>query len=316
MKYTPIELNDDNVAELINLDIDPSDLEFAVVHCDLPIRATVAKNPSITAQHIAWLMTDAPEVKAGLAENPKLSQHHLEILARDSNPHVAHNAITNSNISAETLKLFVSAESEILRGAVASNISTPRDLLELLSSDERYAIREKVAKNPSTPPNVLEKISNDSFTEVRLEVAQNPHTPISVLEKFLAGDREERMHAAQNPSTPEDLLIRGIEASRKPQEDQDETWDSDILGDTDFRQWVAERKDLSPKLISMLAADLSKYVREILARNLCVPDSVLSQLALDSEEDVRTAVSSNINASAETKATAVLLGVSRGADNE
>jgi hypothetical protein len=50
-------------------------------------------------------------------------------------------------------------------------------------------------------------------------------------------------------------------------------------------------------------------VRAEVAKNPSVPDSVLAQLALDPEESVRRGVVDNPSASADTKATAALLGI-------
>ena len=85
VKYIPIELDDESIAELKDPSIDPSDLDFAVVHVNYAVRSFAARNPSLTPQHISWLLSDyRGDVLAGLAENPALDSatllSHLEKL--------------------------------------------------------------------------------------------------------------------------------------------------------------------------------------------------------------------------------------------
>ena len=93
------------------------------------------------------------------------------------------------------------------------------------------------------------------------------------------------------------------------QEDQDDTWEDDLRGDTNTRELIAERPNLSRNLIVELLEDPRHYVRQKLAANESLSEQDLSKLSLDVDENVRQAVVNNPNTSAESKAAATLLGL-------
>jgi hypothetical protein len=99
------------------------------------------------------------------------------------------------------------------------------------------------------------------------------------------------------------------EDALQPTKDQDDTWEDDVRGDTNIRESIASRADLTRKLISLLLKDPSHYVRRDLAKNVCLTAEDLSLLALDDDENVRQAVVENPNTSNESKAAATLLGL-------
>ena len=112
-----------------------------------------------------------------------------------------------------------------------------------------------------------------------------------------------------NPNCSEEFLIRVYEDALQPTKDQDDTWEDDVRGDTNIRESIASRADLTRKLISLLLKDPSHYVRRDLAKNVCLTAEDLSLLALDDDENVRQAVVENPNTSNESKAAATLLGL-------
>ena len=118
-----------------------------------------------------------------------------------------------------------------------------------------------------------------------------------------------RRNILENPTCTEPFLRAVYEQALLPEADQDETWGDDIRGDTDTRSAIAQRVNLSKEFIQIIVTDPSHYVRRDLAQNEIVTDDFLAKLALDSNEDVRQAVVNNSNSSAESRATATLLGL-------
>lgn len=308
MRYIPIELTDETIAELQDPSIEASDLDFAVVHVDQGVRASAARNPAITPQHIQWLSHDRNEVQSALAENPVLDSATLVTLSQSPHIRVRSNAISHPNFPAASLASFAKDSSLRIRAAVAASPSATIDLLTSLASDQEFSVRAHVSRHPNTPAAVLDRLSTDSFKEVIEGVAENPNTPLTVLERYLYGPHDEKFHSVKNPSLTDEILLKALEKAMELTEEQDESWE-DGRGDTNLRQWIAERNPISEKIILTLIEDPYLYVRASLARNEGVPDSFLAKLAFDKEEAVRTAVVANSNASADTKAAAVLLGV-------
>ena len=308
VRYIPIELDEDSIAELLDPAIDPSDLEFAVVHVNNGVRSYAAQNPSLTPTHIQWLLTDLAQVQAGLAQNPSIDSQTLKTLAASTHIRVRSNAISHPAFPADALNDYVGDPSSRIRAAVAASPHASAETLALLAHDSEFEVRAAVAAHANTSPAILSTLSNDSFDEVTRAVAENPHTPLDVLERYLNGTHHQKLNVAKNPSLTDEILKRAITKAMELTEDQDESWE-DSRGDTSLRGWIAERNPLSPELISILSADPYLWVRAEVAKNPSVPDSVLAQLALDPEESVRRGVVDNPSASADTKATAALLGI-------
>jgi hypothetical protein len=132
---------------------------------------------------------------------------------------------------------------------------------------------------------------------------------MTVLEELWSSSPATRSTVIENPVCTEIFLKSVYEVALLPKDDQDETWDDDIRGDTNMRQSIARRSDLSNQFLKVLVLDPSHYVRRDLANNSVLTDEFLSILALDPDEDVREAVVNNPNSSQESKAAAALLGI-------
>jgi hypothetical protein len=308
VRYIPIELDDDAVAELIDPSIEAGDLDFAVVHVSPQVRSYAAQNPSLSAQQIQWLLRDQPQVQAGLARNPAIDAQTLITLSQSPHIRVRSQAISHSSFPAASLAPCAKDSSSRIRAAVAQSPHADAPTLSALATDSEFEVRACVARHASTPSEVLGALADDSFDEVITAVAENPHTPLTVLEKFLSGTHLQKLHVAKNPALTDEILKKALTQAMELTEDQDETWE-EMRGDTSLRGWIAERTPLSAELISILSQDPYQWVRAAVAKNPSVPDSVLAQLALDPEESVRSSVVDNPSASADTKATAALLGI-------
>ena len=149
----------------------------------------------------------------------------------------------------------------------------------------------------------------DSVEEVQIAVAANPNSSMAILEDLWTRSRSTRSTVIENPVCTEIFLKSVYEEALLPKDDQDETWDDDIRGDTNIRESIVRRSDLSSEFLKILVLDPSHYVRRDLANNSILTDEFLKILALDANEDVREAVINNSNSSPESKATATLLGI-------
>jgi hypothetical protein len=120
-----------------------------------------------------------------------------------------------------------------------------------------------------------------------------------------------------NPNCSEEFLLSALKEAMGLKVDQDETWDDDLRGDTNIRELIAERPNLTRSLIVELIEDPSHYVRQKIAANVSLNQEDLSKLALDENENVRQAVVDNPNTSQESKTAATLLGLpSKESDDE
>ena len=178
-----------------------------------------------------------------------------------------------------------------------------------MSQDSEWGVRRGVAANLTSSQELLKQLAMDSVEEVQIAVAANPNSSMAILEDLWTRSRSTRSTVIENPVCTEIFLKSVYEEALLPKDDQDETWDDDIRGDTNIRESIARRSDLSSEFLKILVLDPSHYVRRDLANNSILTDEFLKILALDANEDVREAVINNSNSSPESKATATLLGI-------
>jgi len=192
---------------------------------------------------------------------------------------VIYKELTNT----EVLEKLSSDKSYIVRGMVASSLSTPPEVLERLSSDEFDHVREAVAENPSTPSDALMKLSSDEFSHVREAVAENPSTTLGVLIK-LSDDvwHNVRKLVSQNLSTPPGVL-------KKLSSDEIER----------VRVGVARNPSTPSDALMKLSSDKSNNVRWAVATNLSAPKEVLEKLSSDEDGYTRARIASNSSVSPE-----------------
>lgn len=117
-------------------------------HHNLEIRKSVARNPSISNDHINRIMRD-PDWSVRLAlvsDNPSVDESHLKHLSRDS--------------------------SIMVRSAVAEKTKS-EDTLSALSSDPIQHVRMYVAKNPNINQEHIDRLSRDSSDTVVSSLIDN-----------------------------------------------------------------------------------------------------------------------------------------------
>jgi hypothetical protein len=325
MSIHTIDLTQENIDEIENKSHPENEFEYLVTSHQIEVREHVAKNPNLPAKFANWMAEDVQvRVRQSLATNPNISENLILKLANDKKISVRCAIAKHLNLPNEYLVQFSKDQSYLLRDAAASNPSISQELLRNLSQDTEWGVRRSVASNPKVKSEILSTLSGDTVIEVVDAVSKNHQTSPEILLRLLETsgmDQKNRYRSAvlMNPSFPEskaiEIYLNALSpVASEPEEEVDE--DPDLVETSDDRISVAQRPNLSNTFIEKIVVDPYSIVRSYLARNECVTDIFLSQLALDSDESVRTDVYKNPNSSAETKASAVLLGLEEGSSND
>lgn len=324
MSFHTIDLTEENIEEIEKKSHSETEFEYLVTSHQLEVREHVARNPSLPSKFAIWMSEDVHvRVRETLATNSNISENVILKLANDKRISVRCAIAKHSNLPSEYMERFSKDESYLVRDAVASNPSIPQELLKNLSQDTEWGVRRSAAGNSKATTDILSTLSTDTVTEVVDEVSKNHRTSAEVLIRLLETSENPqniryRSAILMNPSLPEskanEIYVNALSPVAKENNEQDD--DSELIETSDDRISVAQRPNLSEEFIEKIIVDPYSIVRSYLARNECVTDKFLSQLALDSDESVRTDVYKNPNSSTETKASAVLLGLNEGASND
>ena len=305
-----IEIDDEVREQVSSPNLDSKEMEYCVLSSQNELRQIVATNAKLTDLFVSWMVKDVdPFVRAALAKNPSINPIFIEVLSKDKNLLVISAASENPNLSASCLNELSKHRSYIVRTGVAANPNTKYEILELLAKDSEWGVRRSVAANPSASTELLDNLSRDEVSEIHIAVAENSNTSMSTLNFLWNSSSEARSKVLKNANCTEDFLVEVLQNALLPSQGQDETWSDDIRGDTYSRELIAERSELSRKLIEILIDDPSYYVRRKLAASTSLNENDLSKLALDTDEEVRQAVVNNPNTTSESKAAATLLGL-------
>jgi hypothetical protein len=305
-----LEINDDVRAEVANPNLDVKEMEYCVLSSQTELRELVASNPKLLDHFARWMSKDVDHtVRAALSQNTSIDPTIVFELSNDSHLAVISAASENPNLSQPRLAELAGHRSYIVRTGVARNTSVSLDTLKQLAKDSEWGVRRSVAANPKVNTELLAELAKEEVDEIQIAVASNSHTTMEILQQLWISSSAARDSVIGNPNCTEEFLLNAIKEALLPKEDQDDTWDDDIRGDTNVRELIAERPDLARSLISALLDDPSHYVRKKLAANTSLNEQDLSKLSLDSNENVRQAVVENPNTSAESKAAATLLGL-------
>lgn len=313
-----IEITDEVRAEVSGPELDQKDMEYCVLSSQTELRAVVASNPKLPTRFAQWMAKDIePTVREALSQNQSIDPKIIDELSQDSNLAVISAAASNPNLKPERLSELANHRSYIVRNEVARNPSAPSPILEKLAQDSEWGVRRSVASNLNATKELLNRLSNEEIPEIQLAVAENPATDMDTLVGLWSKVPSVRQAVVENPSCTEEFLLGALEDALKLRPDQDDTWDDSLKGQTNIREAVAQRTNLTRTLIEKLIKDPSHYVRKYLASNTLLVESDLAILALDSDENVRQAVVENPNTSSESKAAATLLGLpERDTNNE
>ena len=308
--YHHLEINDDVRAEVSSPNLDKKEMEYCVLSSQIELREIVATNPTLLELYARWMSKDIEHsVRAALSGNTSIDPAIILELSQDAHLAVLSAASENPNLNQSRLSELAAHRSYIVRTGVARNPSASLETLKQLAQDTEWGVRRSVAQNPTASTDLLSQLATEEVDEIQVAIAENPKTTMEILHKLWSNSKAARNTVLSNPNCSEEFLLDAVKEAMQLTEDQDETWEDDLRGDTTVRENIAERPNLSRKLIDVLINDPSHYVRERLASNTSLIESDLSKLALDSHENVRQAVVENPNTSKESKAAATLLGL-------
>lgn len=213
--------------------------------------------------------------------NPKLGakdlRHQRDVLA-------SRNPDTPSWVLGELIK---TGNADVLAG-LAANAACPRHLLDaVLEQCEKWGpgprssyVNRRLAANPLAPGDILDRLLRSGDEDTRLAAAANLGAPEGALRVAAQHDQspEVRAVATANLNTPPPS-----ESTRKEP-------------DPRVRVAAACRRDVSPGLLDLLAADGDPLVRRAVAANLNTTTETLLNLSADPEsESVRATATANPN---------------------
>jgi hypothetical protein len=311
---TTIDLNEENIAEICNKEHSPKEFEYLVTSHQIEVRQHVARNPYLPMRFAWWMADDVyQEVRAALASNQVVDLEILQSLLKETNLAVLAGLASNIKLPEVHLRALGEHRSYLVRERVAANTSTPLDLLVALGRDEVWGVRRSVASNQKSSVDTLKLLAKDSTYEVLQAIAQNEFSTPEILESLLEFSNKSdlevdslRKVCLTNPSF---LESNALAIYKEAMNSGDDPEDENLIHSSDVRIAIAQRRNLSDSFIELVMKDPYSIVRGWLARNECVKDSYLAQLALDSDQSVRSDVVKNPNASELTKVSAILLGI-------
>lgn len=325
MSIHDIELTEENRLEIEEKDHTFVEFEYLATSHQPEVRELVAKNEYLPNKYALMMAEDEiVQVRTALAGNPKLSPEVIAILSKDKKIPVLKAVAQQISLEPSLIHEFAHHRSHPIRDAVSTNKSLPIDLLKLLSRDSQWGVRRSVATNPNVTTEILNPLVESGMHEELSAIAKNGAVQKEILQKLYERIVDSKDIALRgilediicHPNFPESFArdlyenLRTEGERRQANEDADGQWVREIE-----RKSVASRQDLSANFVERLRQDPDYNVRATLAANPSIPDDILAQLALDEDKSVRTAVHKNQKASAETKATALLLGIDSSEDD-
>jgi hypothetical protein len=316
--YRHLEINDDVRAEVTNPELDLKEMEYCVLSSQIELRELVASNPKLLGHFAHWMSKDIEHsVRAALSGNTSIDPSIVVELSNDPHLAVISAASENPNLNQQRLSELAEHRSYIVRTGVARNSGASLETLKQLAKDSEWGVRRSVAENPNVSIDLLSELSKEEVDEIQIAVASNIKTTMQTLSELWVDSSAARDTVISNPNCTEEFLLSALKEAMALKDDQDETWDDDLRGDTSIRELIAERPNLSRSLILELIVDPSHYVRQKIAANVSLTQEDLSKLSLDENENVRQAVVDNPNTSQESKTAATLLGLpSKESDDE
>lgn len=130
-------------------------------------RITTAQNSSDLICLMILAMSDDPEVRETVANNPASDEIILELLGSDDDLRVQSMVAGNPSTAPSTLERLATAADPAIRQKVAYHLNASPTVLALLASDTSVAVRRQAAANPFTAEGTLHKLSGDSDESVQ-----------------------------------------------------------------------------------------------------------------------------------------------------
>ena len=327
MSIHDIELTEENRHEIENAQHSFREFEYLVTSHQSEVRQLVAKNQHLPNEYAQWMVNDVEvQVRVALATNLNLNVEVVNGLAQDQKISVLIQIARHPKLSKEIILKFANHKTHSIRDAVATNESATAEILNKLSTDTQWGVRRSVAGNKNVTSEILSSlIDNGTVEEEELDaIAKNQTSSEAVLHKLFEKVSQWQGSSMNSviekiighPNYPESAARNLYETLLQAEKDRESKSDEEFEFTVEIdRNSVASRIDLSPDFTNILMQDPNARVRETLGANPTVSDEILGQLALDSDESVRTAVHKNPSSSAETKATALLLGIEKSEDD-
>jgi hypothetical protein len=222
------------IAEVADLDAELTGRFLATAD----LRAAVAANPTLSAEHIADLARDPDNhVRAAVVARRGLDPELRESIPvdYDDRSSTVVGWLLIENLSEQDQLAFARSRHQIFRKTLAMRADLPDEIVEILADDESFAVRLFVCeRQPNAPGRLLAQIAEqwnsysrwdmlahknypaDAATALarsdeprdRAVAAAHPGLPADMIEALLAdADDTVRRRAATNPAIPADRLI-------------------------------------------------------------------------------------------------------------
>ncbi len=216
----------------------------------------------------------------------------------------------DENTLVEHLEVIVKQSTELAR-LVARNPSASPELLQELASNNDKAIRQGVTTNPNTPTNVLillakefpqEFLANPVFSLLLLE---NPNLAVEIsyltLLKLLEEDEVPKLFLSSAAGHSNSEVVYAVAKHPKTSQSVLEQIALKTRYDARLGQCIAQRQDVSERVLELLAEHGAFAVRLYLAKQAKIPSGILVKLTEISEPnenfqlEIHKAVAKNPN---------------------
>ncbi|MBC9715552.1 hypothetical protein H9Y04_23670 [Streptomyces sp. TRM66268-LWL] len=264
----------------------PADLVDVLIAQAGPVLADeLASRPDLTRAQTRALFAQGPECGVALARAGRLTAADVDPMAR---PDVALALLEEGAGEAGLARVLARSAVVEHRERLAACSGLPDDVVALLAADGAEGVVAELAL--WAPAEVAARLAGHASAAVRRAAACNEATPPAVLAALLTRDglaslaeaepcaepRAIRDAALLNPATPVSAIL--------PHLDHEAVWPS----------WgPASRTDLPPEAYELLAGHLVPGVRETVAQNRAITESLLHRLAEDTHELVRRGAAHN-----------------------
>ena len=250
-------------------------------YCNLRDRAAKEADLSkIDSAILEDLINSHKPIGLGLASNPTLPYHLMELLAEHTDQAVRHNLAKIPGLPDHLVEKLANDKVWFVRKTIAEREDITLKVTEILSQDNNLDVILSLASRPSLPGHLIEKIAARSSSFQHCEdfihkiLASNPNTPVHLMEKYAGHENYAvRLGLAQNSNLPDHLIEKLANDS------------NDIV-----RYNLAERLSLPEHLIEKLAGDPDNTVRSGLAKRPDLPDRIIEKLASDNDWSIRRAI--------------------------
>lgn len=283
--------------------------DYIIEKGDSPMRTLMAKNKSLTQQHISRLSRDVSyKVRREIASRSDLHLDVLNALVNDRDRSVSEAAMCNA-IGDSTIKHVCHLDALKSSKLVAENANAdPAELKAISQTSKDNQILSALAKNPSTPIDVLTRFAAEG--KFIRSLAANPSLTEDLADYITQiMDGNEKRILLSNRSTPS----RTLEACSNPQSDDGWGWQRAIASNPNatpglldefacsdaavLRALVAANPNTAQKTLLDLSGDADPMVRWCVARNPNINPDILSKLLTDEEKGVRSEAIDNPSSS-------------------